>query len=33
MMELIGAFSLVGVVGGGIIYWAYKELASGVKHV
>jgi hypothetical protein len=33
MMPVWLAFVLVGIVGGGIIWWAYRELAHGVKHL
>lgn len=33
MIPLWLAFGLVGVIGGGITWWAYRELANGVKHI
>jgi len=26
-------FGLALLVGGGIVWWAYRELANGVKHI
>ncbi len=32
-MIVMGWFALAAVVGGGIIYWGYRELAHGVKNL
>jgi len=33
MIPLWLAFALAAVIGGSIIWWAYNELAKGVKHL
>jgi len=33
MIEIVAAFALAGVVGGCILWWAYNELAKGIKHI
>ena len=33
MIPLWLAFGLVAVLGGGIIWWALRELSNGVKHI
>lgn len=33
MIQIVAAFALVGVIGGGIIWWGYHELAKGIKGI
>ena len=33
MMSVGVGFGLVAVIGGGIIWWAIRELSNGVKHI
>ena len=33
MIQLIAAFGLAAIIGGLIIWWAYRELAHGIKDI